>query len=186
MLEAADYPASGSHSRHFDGRRYALGGVSQTNLGRCQDANNPGSALAKVNPPLVMAVGLGIAALSQYQDASGFVVAVWVLALVITGAGIGLAWPHLSAWAMGSSVDPAEGRPALRGDVRLYDCETGEEREVTVTESLLSRMHRAYDDYLKQIDHFCSGHQVPYLAADVNVRFDELVLGVFRRGGFLR
>jgi len=62
--------------------------------------------------PLVMAVGLGIAALSQYQNASGFVVAVWVLALVITGAGIGLAWPHLSAWAMGSSDDPAEGRTA--------------------------------------------------------------------------
>lgn len=46
MLEAADYPAVGSHSRHFDGRIYALGGVSQTNLGRCQNVDNPGSALA--------------------------------------------------------------------------------------------------------------------------------------------
>lgn len=46
ILEAADYPAVGSHSRNFNGRIYQLGGVSMTNLGRCQDSNNPGSALA--------------------------------------------------------------------------------------------------------------------------------------------
>ena len=62
--------------------------------------------------PLVMAIGLGIAAVSQFDDASGGVVAVWVLALVITGTGVGMAWPHLSAWVMGSADDPAEGRIA--------------------------------------------------------------------------
>jgi MFS family permease len=62
--------------------------------------------------PLVMAVGLGLAAVSQVEDASGLVIAVWVLALVITGCGVGMAWPHLSAWAMGSTDDPAEGRTA--------------------------------------------------------------------------
>jgi MFS family permease len=62
--------------------------------------------------PLVMAVGLGIAAVSQVEDASGPAIGVWVLALVVTGTGVGMAWPHLSAWAMGSSDDPAEGRTA--------------------------------------------------------------------------
>ena len=62
--------------------------------------------------PLVMAVGLGLAAASQVEDAPGLVIAVWVLALVITGCGVGMAWPHLSAWAMGSTDDPAEGRTA--------------------------------------------------------------------------
>jgi MFS family permease len=62
--------------------------------------------------PLLMAVGLGIAAVSQFEDASGLVIAVWVVALLITGTGVGVAWPHLSAWAMGSSDDPAEGRTA--------------------------------------------------------------------------
>jgi MFS family permease len=62
--------------------------------------------------PVVMAVGLGLAAVSQFDDAPGVVIAVWVAALLITGAGIGAAWPHLSAWAMGSSDDPAEGRTA--------------------------------------------------------------------------
>lgn len=59
--------------------------------------------------PLVMAAGLTLAAVTQVDDASiGFVVA-WVVALVTTGIGIGMAWPHLSAWAMGGVDDPAEG-----------------------------------------------------------------------------
>lgn len=59
--------------------------------------------------PLVMAVGLALAAFTQTDGASGRLVVLWALALVITGAGIGMAWPHLSAWAMGSVVDdPAQ------------------------------------------------------------------------------
>lgn len=59
--------------------------------------------------PLVMAIGLTIAAASQRDAASTGYVVVWGLALVITGAGIGIAWPHLSAWAMGAVVgDPTQ------------------------------------------------------------------------------
>ncbi|MFO7566419.1 MAG: hypothetical protein R6X02_27500 [Enhygromyxa sp.] len=45
ILEEADYPAVGSHARHFNGRIYQLGGVAKTGLGRCQDPANPGSSL---------------------------------------------------------------------------------------------------------------------------------------------
>lgn len=59
--------------------------------------------------PLVMAVGLAVAALTQNSYASTQLVLVWAAALALTGAGIGMAWPHLSAWAMGSVVDdPAQ------------------------------------------------------------------------------
>ncbi|HMJ11141.1 MAG TPA: DUF58 domain-containing protein, partial [Polyangiaceae bacterium] len=77
-------------------------------------------------------------------------------------------------------------RPKLRGDVRIYDCETGDERELTVTEAVLGKMERAYHDYREQIERFCTMRQVPYFAADAKEPFDELVLSVFRRGGFLR
>src|SRR5262249_56630072 len=36
-------------------------------------------------------------------------------------------------------VDKAEEKPKLFGDVLLYDCETGDEREVTVTPKVLAR-----------------------------------------------
>jgi uncharacterized protein (DUF58 family) len=83
-------------------------------------------------------------------------------------------------------VDPAEARPDLKGDVRVYDCETGEEREVTVTAKVLERYGQAYEEYLEEAKRFCTSRQVSYFRADVTVPFDELILRVFRRGGFLR
>jgi MFS family permease len=62
--------------------------------------------------PLVMATGLTLGALTQYENASVGLVAVWVVALLITGAGVGIAWPHLSAWAMSCVDDPSEGPAA--------------------------------------------------------------------------
>jgi MFS family permease len=59
--------------------------------------------------PLIMAVGLALGAVTQMDDAPMGVVVVWTLALTITGAGIGAAWPHLSAWAMRCVDDAKEG-----------------------------------------------------------------------------
>lgn len=83
-------------------------------------------------------------------------------------------------------VDPADGRPDMSGDVRIYDVETGIDREVTVTKSVLDRYAQAYEQYLKDIEVFCTMKQVPYFRADVSVPFDDTILQVFRRGGFLR
>jgi MFS family permease len=62
--------------------------------------------------PLVMATGLALAAVTQYEQASFGLVAAWAVALLITGVGVGIAWPHLSAWAMSRVDDPAEGPAA--------------------------------------------------------------------------
>ena len=83
-------------------------------------------------------------------------------------------------------VDPSDARPKLHGDVLVYDCETGDEREVTVTGKVLDRFADAYARYLADVERFCATHQVPYVPASLEVPFDELILRVFRRGGFLR
>lgn len=83
-------------------------------------------------------------------------------------------------------VDPAEARPELRGDVRIVDCESGEDREVTVTPKMLDKLAQSYGEYRTSIERFCASRQVPYFAASVAEPFDELVLQVFRRGGLLR
>jgi len=62
--------------------------------------------------PLVMAAGLAAGALLVRTDMPAWVVVLWAVGLLVTGAGIGIAWPHLSAWAMGSVNDPAEGPAA--------------------------------------------------------------------------
>ncbi|MDF2829399.1 MAG: arabinose efflux permease family protein [Mycobacterium sp.] len=65
-----------------------------------------------MSAPLVMATGLAVGAMTFVDGATAGIVAVWVVALAITGTGVGIAWPHLSAWAMGSVDDPAEGGTA--------------------------------------------------------------------------
>lgn len=62
--------------------------------------------------PLITAVGLALGAVTQVDNAPVGVVVLWALALLITGSGIGVAWPHLSAWAMDCVDDPAEGGAA--------------------------------------------------------------------------
>jgi uncharacterized protein (DUF58 family) len=83
-------------------------------------------------------------------------------------------------------VDPEDGRPRLAGDVRIYDCETGDEREVTVTPKVLADLGRAYSRYLAKIKKFCTDKQVSYVAADVNMPYDDLILRVLRRGSLVR
>lgn len=83
-------------------------------------------------------------------------------------------------------VDKREARPELKGDVRIYDCETGDERELTVTAAMLDKIGQAWESYAGNIERFCASRQVPYFAASVDVPFEELILQVFRRGGFLR
>jgi uncharacterized protein (DUF58 family) len=82
--------------------------------------------------------------------------------------------------------DHKDGEPDLKGDLRIYDCETGEEREVTVTPAVLKRMQRALEEYRAGVERFCTSRQVPYFSADVSEPFEEQVLDLFRRGGFLR
>ena len=78
-----------------------------------------------------------------------------------------------------------EADPQLRGDVEIVDMETGETREVTVTERQLAdykQLHRQWCDGLRD---FCGSRGVAYFRADTGVPFDELVLKIFRAGGFL-
>src|SRR5262249_51799918 len=52
-------------------------------------------------------------------------------------------------------VDPSEGKPDLRGDVSVYDCETGQERDVTVTAQVLQKYGEAFEEYLDEARRFC-------------------------------
>jgi MFS family permease len=62
--------------------------------------------------PLVMAAGLALCAVTQVDNAGRGTVVLWTFALLISGTGIGMAWPHLSAWAMETADDAAEGGSA--------------------------------------------------------------------------
>jgi MFS family permease len=62
--------------------------------------------------PVIMAIGLGLAAFIVNDQPRWPLIVAWVAALLIAGAGVGIAWPHLSAWIMGAVDDPVEGGAA--------------------------------------------------------------------------
>lgn len=62
--------------------------------------------------PLVMALGLAVAASARSTGTATALVVVWVGSLLVAGTGIGMAWPHLAAWAMSAVADPVEGAVA--------------------------------------------------------------------------
>ncbi|RMH40266.1 MAG: DUF58 domain-containing protein [Deltaproteobacteria bacterium] len=83
--------------------------------------------------------------------------------------------------------DRKEADPRLvHGDLTLVDCETGDEREVTVSRSLLEQYAREHERYCAALNHYCTQRAFPYFRTHTGVPFDDLILRIFREGGFLR
>jgi uncharacterized protein (DUF58 family) len=82
--------------------------------------------------------------------------------------------------------DQREADPDLHGDLALVDCETGDTREVTVSRSMLEAYKREHERYCKELEQFCTARALPFFRTTTAVPFDELVLRIFRTGGFLR
>ena len=82
--------------------------------------------------------------------------------------------------------DEFELNPRLRGDLDLVDCETGERRAVTVTPRLLDRYRVAHQRFCDELEDYCIKRRVLYFRTPIQTPFDELILRVFRAGGFLK
>ena len=117
----------------------------------------------------------GLAVLiSDFYDPDGYVDALNMLR-----------YNHFEPFAI-QVFDEAEVRPRLKGDLLLIDCETGDRREITISPRMLDAYVREHERYCQQLAEFCTCRQVPFFRSPTAVPFDELILRVFRRGGFLR
>jgi len=81
---------------------------------------------------------------------------------------------------------PEEARPALRGDVAVYDVETGEERDVTISARALAEYERRHAALVRGLDGFCRERAILCFTVMSDEAFDAVVLRVFRAGGLLR
>ena len=82
--------------------------------------------------------------------------------------------------------DRREAEPELHGDLALVDCETGDTREVTISKSLLEQYKKAHEAYCTELETFCTKRAMPFFRTHTAIPFDQLVLKIFRSGGFLR
>jgi uncharacterized protein (DUF58 family) len=82
--------------------------------------------------------------------------------------------------------DQREADPQLHGDLALVDCETGDTREVTVSKALLEAYQREHEKYCQELEAYCTKYGMPFFRTHTAIPFDQLVLKIFRSGGFLR
>ncbi len=78
-----------------------------------------------------------------------------------------------------------EARPDMTGELRLVDAETGRHRPANVTAAVLRDYQAAFVEHGRGLERFCLEQQTGCVRTLTDVPFEELVLGVFRRGKFL-
>jgi uncharacterized protein (DUF58 family) len=74
-----------------------------------------------------------------------------------------------------------ELNPTLSGELRLRDAETGEIKEVTVTDRMLEKYHERLDVFCRELSHFCTRNNLTYLRVSTSLPFEDLILRTLRR-----
>ena len=83
-------------------------------------------------------------------------------------------------------TDEREMDPDVMGDLVIVDCETGQQREITITPRLIEKYKAAFEDFCQEVESFCAERHLSYFRTPIQLPFDDLVLRIFRAGGFLR
>ncbi len=78
-----------------------------------------------------------------------------------------------------------EIEPEVAGDLRLVDCEDGDEAEITVSAPLLARYRRTVEAFVDGARTFCTRRGMSYLLARNDVPVEQLVMSYLRRRGLV-
>lgn len=74
----------------------------------------------------------------------------------------------------------------FQGEIQLVDCETQEVRDITVTPALLREYVKVFDAFCSELENYCKKRQILYFRSSIQTPFDDLILSIFRAGGFLK
>ena len=84
------------------------------------------------------------------------------------------------------TLSPQELRPALGGDVRLIDRESGAAVSVTLNTDALRLYSQRLDDWRRTVESYCARHGVAYVPIDTSQALESLVFDVLRRRNVVR
>ena len=82
-------------------------------------------------------------------------------------------------------VDEKEAEPTLLGDYHLVDVETNQLRPVTINENHIKRYKALFEKYCDDLDRYCMQREISLVRTMTKTPFDELILRIFRMGGFV-
>ncbi|MGQ9610078.1 MAG: DUF58 domain-containing protein [bacterium] len=78
-------------------------------------------------------------------------------------------------------MDYEEINPTLSGELRLRDSETGEIKEVTITDRLLDQYRVRLEKFRHDLENFCERNNILYVFTDTKTSLDDLMLKTLRR-----
>jgi len=84
------------------------------------------------------------------------------------------------------TLAPQELRPALGGDVRLIDRESGAAVSVTLNNDALRLYGQRLADWRRTVESYCARHGMAYVPIDTNTPLESLVFDVLRRRNVVR
>lgn len=76
--------------------------------------------------------------------------------------------------------------PELTGDLKLFDCETGAETEVSISGALLKTYDKNVKTFCRGLKNYCGRRGIGYLFAATDTPFEQLVLNYLRRIGLVK
>ena len=83
-------------------------------------------------------------------------------------------------------VDDEMMQTKVYGDVSIVDSETGESVDITLTPGLMAQYKKLHEALCLKMEAYCVTRHMLYFRTPVSEPFDEIVLKVFRAGGFLK
>ncbi len=82
-------------------------------------------------------------------------------------------------------IDEKEAEPSLLGDYHLVDVETNQLRPVTINENHIKRYQALFQKYCDDLDRYCRQREISLVRTTTKAPFEELILRIFRMGGFV-
>lgn len=83
-------------------------------------------------------------------------------------------------------VSPWERSPPLRGELKLVDTETGQEQNLTITDSMLRKYKAAFEGFAADLKTYAMGSSMGYDRAATDQPFAEFVRQMIQHGRLLK
>ena len=78
-----------------------------------------------------------------------------------------------------------ELQPDVTGELRLEDAETGDVKEITVTDRIMSGYQQRLQSFCEELRHFCVAHGMTYTRVSTSLPVEEFILKSLRHSGII-
>jgi len=83
-------------------------------------------------------------------------------------------------------LSPQEFEPEIHGNIKLVDIETGEGKELTINQEILSLYKKNLKHFITSIHDFCSARGIKHIVTSTEQPFDNLIMETLKKGELVK